>query len=497
MMDIVYFIMDILEYGFRGLLLVYLLWGLLEKRYPFQVKYATEFLVWLQFLSVQLFYSNSPVLKKLFYGDSMIPTSMKPSLIGIGVSMLLTMTVCFVLYKGSRLVITYLVVIYYSLMELVRFSLYTFMVWALECLMNFNMWLTENGNIVDMDFFYQLVSISQFIWNIVLLLSTCLSLFLIVKKYKGYLNFQDYLLRKTDIFFMGLPGVIGLSLSFLLRCILFSYRDNQVHLLVTDNPEMNYIIPMISVLCIASVLLSARILERLVEETQEKVKIQIYQDRIHGMEEHMKDVERLYDGIRGMRHDMKNYISDINGLLKQENAKKGESTELKGYVDSLDASLKQLDMEYQTGNPVTDVVVNRYLRRAREKGVAVECEFYSPSNLSISAFDLSVLLNNSLENALEACETHPGEEQFLRIYTKRRGNMFFLEIQNSFDGVISFSPDDKTLKTTKEEKQLHGFGIKNIRNIVQKYRGGLNYEVRDGCFYLRIMLQGERLEENS
>lgn len=77
---------------------------------------------------------------------------------------------------------------------------------------------------------------------------------------------------------------------------------------------MNLLIPCTSLLCIILIILAAKMLRKLIDESNQKIEISVYQDRIKEMEQHIEDIENLYAGIRGMKHDMKNYIADMQTL---------------------------------------------------------------------------------------------------------------------------------------------------------------------------------------
>lgn len=109
--------------------------------------------------------------------------------------------------------------------------------------------------------------------------------------------------------------------------------------------------PGIAILCIGMMIAAAKMVQKLSEESNRRIETEIYQSRIRELEEHIGDMEGLYEGIRGMRHDMKNYIADMDALMKQNGKENGQEA-LRQYLDSLQQSVDQLDMKYHTGNLV-------------------------------------------------------------------------------------------------------------------------------------------------
>ena len=110
--------------------------------------------------------------------------------------------------------------------------------------------------------------------------------------------------------------------------------------------------------------------------------------------------------------------------------------------------------------------------------------------MRIEAFDLGILLNNALDNAIEACRKIPaGGERLIRFRGYAKGRMFFVVVENSYDGHILPAGMDR-LQTTKADAQSHGLGMSNMRSCVEKYYGTMQYEAGSGRFVLTIMLQG-------
>lgn len=97
----------------------------------------------------------------------------------------------------------------------------------------------------------------------------------------------------------------------MIRSMMFWVDGNDMHLLLNCRPEMNFLIPCTSLLCITMIILAAKMLRKLIDESYKKIEVSVYQDRIKEMEQHIGEIENLYVGIRGMKHDMKNYIADM------------------------------------------------------------------------------------------------------------------------------------------------------------------------------------------
>ena len=109
--------------------------------------------------------------------------------------------------------------------------------------------------------------------------------------------------------------------------------------------------------------------------------------------------------------------------------------------------------------------------------------------MNIDAFDLSIILNNALDNALEACKRQKEGKKFMELKAYRRENMFFIILKNSFDGSLNRDKEGGRLRTTKTDAGEHGLGLRNIEMCAEKYYGKAESTVRDKEFELAVMLQ--------
>ena len=178
---------------------------------------------------------------------------------------------------------------------------------------------------------------------------------------------------------------------------------------------------------------------------------------------------------------MGNHIAVLESLYEGH-----RQEELETYLSSLKESYQQNTEEIRTGNPVTDVILNSKKKEAAEKGIVFVCDFYYPTESKISAFDISVLLNNAIANAMEG--TVSCDRPYIRLSSYRRKNVYFIEIENRVQNPVEIAEDTGLPRTTKTDGDNHGFGLRNMRKIAQKYYGDIAVEQKDNMFQLSIML---------
>lgn len=481
-------VIDLVEHLLKRCLIIYLLHGLLAVK---QRYIRRERLVEAGFLIITTSYYAAvnylPVLKKLLYGNEEGIVESRGSIFPMFLSMLVMLAYCLYFYDGKRRRISYLIFTAYTINELTMFTLHTFFTLLFRVTSDLMLRLAMDANEFILKNFMIILYVIQILWNLSFQVVFLLVYYYSVKALKNNLSYVGKKINRVQELFLAVPSAMGLCLCILLRSILYAYHGKQIRFLIDEYPETNVLIPLVSSLSLLLIILSAVILKKLVESSENEVLVEVYQNWLNDMEEHMKDVEHLYDGIRGIRHDMKNHVADLEILLKQNHTSDGEyKIEMQKYLDDMCNTMEELDMSCNTGNPVTDVVISRKIRKAGEEKVPIECNFIYPSALNISAFDLSILLNNGLDNALEASEKEQKPYICLDSYVRER--MFFIEIRNAFTG--NLPENGEGLHTTKSDAALHGMGMKNMKRCAEKYYGALKWKSSNGEFLLTIMLQG-------
>ena len=114
-----------------------------------------------------------------------------------------------------------------------------------------------------------------------------------------------------------------------------------------------------------------------------------------------------------------------------------------------------------------------------------------PKDINIHPWDLCTILGNALDNGIEANEKIENENRRnIKVNINSYKDYLLIEISNP----ALFNPIDEEgkLKTTKKDRENHGFGMKGIKSVVEKYNGILNYEYSKGEFILSIMLPMEK-----
>lgn len=217
----------------------------------------------------------------------------------------------------------------------------------------------------------------------------------------------------------------------------------------------------------------------------------VEQQQVHAIQERMEEVEQFYDGICRMKHEMRNHLTNIKGLFES-----GNFGEMEQYIARLDEGMDVFELSVRTGNAVTDVIVNDKQKAAGKQGTDFQSEFTYPKSERYNAYDIGIIVNNLLQNALEACGKMQAGGGYIFLSSRQKKKFFLINVRNSFDGEIVMDADTNLPISTKGNKAgqdfLHGIGLSNVKREAEKYMGDVDIKVKKNEFSVTVMLQERR-----
>lgn len=160
--------------------------------------------------------------------------------------------------------------------------------------------------------------------------------------------------------------------------------------------------------------------------------------------------------LRFMRHDMKRHLFRIRDMVNS-----GNSAEIPSYIGDMEAAVCVPNLYAQTGNREIDSLINYELGLAAELGTEIACKIDLPAELHVAPFDMTVILGNLLDNALEALRGT--EHRSLTVSITDCRGVIKVDIRNSCDARAHRAPDGNE----------HGIGMRSIRSALRKYHGSL------------------------
>lgn len=338
----------------------------------------------------------------------------------------------------------------------------------------------------DIEVIYQYVAVA---YSVDFLLSFCILAAMIFFVRKKMVKCRFKLSVKEFCYLVVIP-VVGILFNIVISRIFVFVQGNEVFQLFKLYPVFLGIIPLLAILFYAGSLLTLMSYQEMVMLQGEKKKYFVEEQQIHAMRERIHEVEQFYAGIRQIKHEMRNHLTNIKGL-----AESGRYEDMEHYIAQMDAGLSAFELTVKTGNAVTDVIVNDKKKAADKLGVKFHPEFNYPLSEKYNAYDVGIILNNLLTNALEACGKMEGKERYIILSGRQKRKFFLIEVKNSFEGEIKFDTNtDFPLSTKqndsfKKSNSLHGIGLLNVKKEVEKYMGDMKIKVKQNEFRVTVLLQ--------
>lgn len=401
----------------------------------------------------------------------------------------------FLFYKGSYVITVFLAVTFMAVNEITFFLSYMLMQIAGN-VFHFWIWLMGKGYITA-DTLEWLVQITAAVLQIFFYGIFTVLLYFTLRKIIESFRDKDYSVQRTELYFLLVPGMIGLLICVLLKTIILTTENDMPKQLYDRSPILIIIVPAILILSLLAIFYGVKTFQDMIELNREKNSRIILEKQIGNMQEHIEEMERIYSGIRSMKHDMKNTLAVIMQLAGKAEA------ELQTYLSELNQNFERLEFQFKTGNTVIDILLNmKYHEVIRTiPDIQIDAErLLFLEEIYIQSYDIGVIIGNALDNAIEACRKLKAEKQeaetFIRISCFKKGKMLFIEVKNSFNGKVVKKKQSEFPVTDKTDKKAHGIGLVNIKHTVEKYHGAVDWSVNGKVFTLSVMMKNERRTEN-
>lgn len=282
------------------------------------------------------------------------------------------------------------------------------------------------------------------------------------------LNLKSLNLKRVQVY----ESIIVLLFSLSLVISIFNlYKSEKV--LSGKKTE----IAIISIATIIFILFLIKIINEIIKFSKEEVEWKLKETEYKRQITYIKSMEDLTYNLRAQRHDFNHHIGCIYGLLQTNNIK-----DVKAYTENLVSAMQETNTIVNIDNAIIASILNFKLAIAKSKNINLEVDVKIPKELSIDSTDISIILGNALDNAIEACEQC--EEKNITVKMYIQSDHLIIKICNS----KSTDLINPSLGTTKADKENHGFGIENIRYVVEKYDGLLKIEDLGEKFLINIAL---------
>ena len=192
-------------------------------------------------------------------------------------------------------------------------------------------------------------------------------------------------------------------------------------------------------------------------------------------------LRRTYADNAKLYHDLHNHIEAIYQCLIQ-----GDTKEAVRYCQELRTPVRQISQTVWTGDKALDYLISSKIALAGQEQIKTKVNIEYPHNTNIRSVDLTTILGNLLDNALEAAKTAPESLRFLNLTIRRINAMLVIKVENGYGNTPA--QENGRLLTSKKDKAFHGWGLKSVRTAAERYDGAIRTDYKDHVFQSVVTL---------
>lgn len=199
--------------------------------------------------------------------------------------------------------------------------------------------------------------------------------------------------------------------------------------------------------------------------------------------------ERLdsYKALRRIKHDLHNHLIVLDKMVENRSYK-----EAKHYLQEMEGVVERATEASVTGNIVIDAIVQSKILYAKEKGIQTFMNIQVPNQMAIDMVDLSIVLGNALDNAIEACQYEgdgvkdqplsPSIDVMIKL---KSGNLLIKVVNTIYEKPYKVG-EERLFRSGKGKG--HGFGLENVETVINRYKGNLVVEVIGNYFNFSALI---------
>ena len=217
---------------------------------------------------------------------------------------------------------------------------------------------------------------------------------------------------------------------------------------------------------------------KIAETNQQKQTTALIELNNKMLQKSLDETEQTFGLWRQSVHDYKNHVIVLKHL-----ADENRLDEIKAFLDEENDTISRQLFMIRTGNSVVDTLVNLKRSLAEKHHIAFMVHGTLPEKMVVDDMDLANILGNLLDNAIEASMKE--EEAYIDLAIKQEKNFFLLSIRNKCTDALEKEID----KSSKENPEFHGIGLKSVKRTIKKYDGQINIEQTPQEFIVNVMIQ--------
>lgn len=251
---------------------------------------------------------------------------------------------------------------------------------------------------------------------------------------------------------------------------------SQQTVLPTDEDEVG------TWIILSMILLFAVLFYRLSRQRETELELaKLREEQAEILERDYAALSRTYDENAKLYHDLHNHLEVLYHCLAR-----GDVQEAMQYCEDLRTPIREISQTVWTGDKALDYLISSKVALARQEQIRTEVKIEYPRNTNIRSVDLTTILGNLLNNALEAARMAPEPLRFLNLTIRRIHEMLIVKVENGYGEAPV--QENGALVTSKENRALHGWGLKSALTAAERYDGNIQTDYADGVFRAVVTL---------
>lgn len=218
-----------------------------------------------------------------------------------------------------------------------------------------------------------------------------------------------------------------------------------------------------------------------------KVENNLLREQIEAQYENYLLAQQQEMKIHKLYHDIGNHINTIQILVNN-----GETLEAKAYTENLALQYQNISKDTYCSNKIINAVLTQKVKTFNQSEISYDIDIKLPEELLIRDIDLMSVYSNLLDNAIESCQRNKNAENYIKIKTSMHGDYLVVKIVNSKPQDTTPSRDKHCFTTWKKDKSMHGYGLRILEEIVERYDGQKEFMDKGSEFSAMVMLKTNR-----
>ncbi len=289
--------------------------------------------------------------------------------------------------------------------------------------------------------------------------------------------YVNMILRGRTRLFMNISMIIVVSGLFIYDYFYSSYLE----MTIIHNNLIQFGIHIFIAMLAMAVLIMIYANTYMKEKRHVEAYAQVIEEHYNQQLYYMESLETLNQKLNSERHDFNHHLGVVYGLLEDNEGQKARD-----YTHKLVTVVEDYQSFIYTPYPVIRAMINYKLSMVSEEGIDFNLRVNLSEGLDLNEYDLTIILGNMLDNAVESCMLLEVEHRYIELNVYVKLDYLVIQVKNA--RIDTQQDEAYNYETTKEDSENHGFGLKNIEYLVNKYNGMMKVEQGNDFFVTDVAL---------